>query len=68
MIFYIVCLLVNCYFEMADICITVWDHVIALHSLSLICIMEIPLSLQQTIQSNYVFIRLLNMFLILTFQ
>ena len=42
--------------------LTVWDHVISLYSLSLICIVEIPLLLQQTTQSKYVFIRLLTMF------
>ena len=42
--------------------ITVCDHVVSLYSLSLICIVEIALSLWQTIQSKCVFIRLLTMF------
>ena len=47
---------------------TVWDHVVSLYSLSLICIVEIAMSLRQTIQSKCVFIRLLTMSWILTSQ
>ena len=48
--------------------ITVWDHVVSLYSLSLICIVEIALSLRQTIQSKCVFNRLLIMFWTLASQ